>query len=150
MKHCFLAISIFFCFCFTSHATHLVGGELTYTRIANTNSLEFTLTIYRDNYNGNPNANFDDPATISVFDDAGNFVVSFFQFLDVDETIPIELNPCQSSPPDVDTEIGQYVFTVDMPTAIPGYDPNTFYTFVYARCCRNGALVDNLLNPGES
>ena len=78
MKHCFLAISIFFYFCFTSHATHLVGGELTYTRIANTNSLEFTLTIYRDNYNGNPNANFDDPATISVFDDAGNFVVSFF------------------------------------------------------------------------
>ena len=150
MKQCFLAICLLLCFSFQGSATHLVGGELTYTRIANTNSLEFTLTIYRDNYNGNPNANFDDPATISVFDDAGNFVVSFFQFLDVDETIPIELNPCQSSPPDVDTEIGQYVFTVDMPTAIPGYDPNAFYTFVYARCCRNGALVDNLLNPGES
>ena len=63
MKQSLLAICILLCFSFYSNATHLVGGELTYTRIANTNSLEFTLTIYRDNYNGNPNANFDGPAT---------------------------------------------------------------------------------------
>ena len=49
-----------------SHATHIVGGEMNYSCLGN-NQYEISLTIFRDCYNGNPAAWFDDPAAIGGF-----------------------------------------------------------------------------------
>ncbi|MEL6660601.1 MAG: hypothetical protein AAFR36_29315, partial [Bacteroidota bacterium] len=49
------------------YATHIVGGEMGYTCLGD-NQYEIRLTIYRDCFFGNPNAYFDDPASIGVFD----------------------------------------------------------------------------------
>lgn len=50
---------------YAARATHIVGGEMNYTCLGN-NQYEITLTIFRDCFYGNPNAWFDNPASIGV------------------------------------------------------------------------------------
>ena len=53
-------------------ASHIVGGEMTY-RCLGGNRYEVRLTLRRDCFNGSPEAEFDDPANIGIFD--GNGVI---------------------------------------------------------------------------
>ncbi|TNE59027.1 MAG: T9SS type B sorting domain-containing protein [Bacteroidetes bacterium] len=123
-----------------SQATHIVGGEITYTCLGN-DLYEIRLTVYRDCYNGVPW--FDNPAAIGVYDANWNLI----QNLQVNwnplahDTLPVALdNPCLVVPPDVCVHRSTYVRVTTLPFKPGGY------TLVYQRCCRN-KLIRNLPDP---
>ena len=106
------------------------------------------LTVYRDEFNGNPNALFDDPAMVYVYDINGNYVAEHEFFLDnpsqanqlIANPYP---NPCLTVPANIEIQKGVYTKTITLPSG------NTTYDLIYARCCRNGAILNNLTNPGD-
>ncbi|MGB1247726.1 MAG: PKD domain-containing protein [Chitinophagales bacterium] len=131
----------------SSFATHLVGGEMTYTYTGVGTTYDVILTIYRDDFNGNPNALFDDPAVIYIFDENDNYIDQVVvnltnEFPDIPNP-PEYDNPCLEDPTNVRIDRGVYEFQVTLPNAALGYH------LVYGRCCRNGSLVQNLNNPGN-
>ncbi|MFT5071512.1 MAG: gliding motility-associated-like protein [Chitinophagales bacterium] len=134
-----------------ANATHLVGGEMTYVRLPG-NNIRVTLTVYRDNINGQ--ADFDGTPTpqsadcvISFYADNGIFLEAIEIDLDLIAIIDIELQPCQDVIPGIETQEGTYVFDVNLNT-INGYNPAQGVTLVYGRCCRNG-IINNLNTPGD-
>ena len=149
-------ISLFIMFIFAlvprANATHLVGGEMTYVRLAG-NTIRVTLTVYRDNINGQaafdgdfsaPNAS---PCVISFYNDNGTFLEAIEVTLDNVDLINIELQPCQDEIPGIETQQGTYTFDVNL-NNINGFNPALGVTLVYGRCCRNG-IINNLSVPGD-
>lgn len=131
---------------FTAKATHLVGGEMSYERLAG-NTIRVTLIVYRDDVNGNPNAFFDDPAVISFYADNGTFLQAReFALMSFTTIVPV-LSPCQDVIPNIVTQRGLYVFTIDLGT-IQGFNTNVGMTMVYGRCCRN-SIINNFTAPGD-
>ncbi len=123
-------------------ATHIVGGEMTYTCLGN-NQYRITLTIFRDCYYGSPGAWFDNPASIGVFNSNNQLIQEVLIPLDpaLNDTLdPTLSNPCFVVPPDVCVHTTTYSTTVFLPF-IPGG-----YQLVYQRCCRNQTIV-NLIDP---
>lgn len=121
-------------------ATHIVGGEITYTCLGNDN-YDIRLTVYRDCYNGVPW--FDNPAYIGVYDADWKLVRKITVFWDpsTHDTLPVTLeNPCFIAPPDVCVNRSTYTTTTNLPFKTGGY------TLVYQRCCRN-KLIRNLPDP---
>lgn len=121
-------------------ATHIVGGEITYTCLGNDN-YEIRLTVYRDCYNGVPW--FDNPAYIGIYDANWKLVRKITVFWDpsTHDTLPVTLeNPCFIAPPDVCVNRSTYTTTTNLPFISGGY------TLVYQRCCRN-KLIRNLPDP---
>ncbi len=136
-----LLLLCLFVFWQKSHATHIVGGEITY-RCLGTNMYEITLTVYRDCFNGQPE--FDDPAIVGVYKSGTD---SLFQKMllpydnSTNDTLPIILsNPCLVVPPGVCVHKATYRRFVTLP-----YRPDG-YTIVYQRCCRN-RLIRNIPSP---
>ncbi|MEM9822802.1 MAG: PKD domain-containing protein, partial [Bacteroidota bacterium] len=133
-------------------ATHIVGGELTYTCLGN-NQFEITLTVFRDCFNGVPY--FDNPASIGIFDSdnqlvtnlgdpqssvGGELIVSLMN----DDTLnPVLTNPCLVVPPNVCVHTTTYRDTVMLPSREGGYQLS------YQRCCRN-ATIQNIIGPLDS
>ncbi|MEZ4939395.1 MAG: gliding motility-associated C-terminal domain-containing protein [Saprospiraceae bacterium] len=137
-------IFLFFLLCTLSQtalrATHIVGGEITYTCLGN-DLYEVKLTVYRDCYTGVPW--FDDPAAIGIFDTAWNLLQNLQLRWDpsTHDTLPIVLDdPCLVVPPNVCVNRSTYVDTVYLPFRAGGY------TMVYQRCCRN-QLIRNIVGP---
>lgn len=125
-----------------AHATHIVGGEMNYSCLGNS-QYEITLTIFRDCYNGNPAAWFDNPAAIGVFDQNNFLLATLFVPLDLDlnDTLdPVLSGECFVAPPDVCVHTTTYTTTVLLPP-IPGG-----YQLAYQRCCRNQTIV-NIVDP---
>ena len=54
-----------------AYSTHIVGGDITYRCIGN-DQYEISLSVRRDCINGNPGAQFDDPAALGIYDGLGN------------------------------------------------------------------------------
>lgn len=140
MKRIFLFILLSLLFQKTVTATHIVGGEITYTCLGN-DLYEVKLTVYRDCATGVPW--FDDPASIGIFD--VNWKLLQNLQLDWDpsthDTLPIVLeDPCLVVPPNVCVHRSTYVDTVFLPFRAGGY------TIVYQRCCRN-QLIRNIVGP---
>jgi len=133
----------FFCLSIPSlQATHIVGGELTYTCLGNDEYL-IELTIFRDCFNGSPQAFFDDPAKIAIYNADGDLIDSLFIPFDLmlnDTLDPILSNPCLVVPPDVCVHTTQYAATKTLPV-IPGG-----YSLFYQRCCRN-VTINNIVDP---
>lgn len=126
---------------FASKATHIVGGEMTYTCLGN-NQYEIKFTIFRDCYNGNPW--FDNPASIGIFKNSTN---SLFQQILIDTigTLNDTLNPdlgseCFVAPPNVCVHTTYYTAIVSLPFSTGGYH------LAYQRCCRN-ATISNISMP---
>jgi gliding motility-associated-like protein len=126
---------------FAAEATHIVGGELNYVCLGN-NQYEVSLIVYRDCYNGDPNAYFDNPAYLGVYNSAGDLVDELaMPWLMVDDTLsPTLSNPCFIAPPDVCVHTTFYLDTLTL-DPIPGG-----YTLYYQRCCRNGT-INNIISP---
>jgi gliding motility-associated-like protein len=121
-------------------ATHIVGGELNYSCLGN-NQYEITLTIYRDCFYGNPNAYFDDPASIGVFDVNNVLLQNILVPLMEDDTLsPVLTNECLVVPPDVCVHTTTYRTIVSLPPVIGGYQ------LAYQRCCRNQTIA-NIVDP---
>ncbi len=125
---------------FPARATHIVGGEMNYTCLGN-DEYEITLTIFRDCFNGNPNAWFDDPASIGIFDEDNNLLRQVLVPLMNNDTLsPVLASECLLVPPNVCVHTTTYRAIVNLPP-IPGG-----YQLAYQRCCRNQTIV-NIIDP---
>lgn len=121
-------------------ATHIVGGEMNYTCLGN-DEYEITLTIFRDCFNGNPNAWFDNPASIGVFNEDNELLEEILLPLMNNDTLnPVLTSECLVVPPDVCVHTTTYRTIVTLPP-IPGG-----YQLAYQRCCRNETIV-NIVDP---
>ena len=128
-------------------ATHLVGGEMTYTHVSG-NTYQITLTVYRDDFNGSAGAQFDDPVVIYVYNDNGAYITEIDIPLSNWQTAgnyiqEPNVNPCLIIPANVRIQKGIYTQNITLPNGLTGYH------LIYGRCCRNGALINNLSNPGD-
>jgi len=124
-------------------ANHLIGGELSYRCEGGDNYL-IELSIYRD-CNCTMCADFDDPATLTIFD--GNNVFLRSEVLNLTGRKQISPNIeglCLETVPDVCVEkaLG-YKKNIKLTPSASGY------RLVYQRCCRNNT-INNIINPGET
>ena len=125
---------------FHLNATHIVGGEMGYTCLGN-NQYEIRLTIYRDCENGNPNAYFDNPASIGVFDINNVLLQDIRVPLMGDDTLsPVLTDECLVVPPDVCVHTTTYRTVVELLPRPGGYQ------LAYQRCCRN-MTIQNIIDP---
>ena len=125
-----------------AHATHIVGGELSYTCLGG-NQYQIRLTIFRDCYNGDPQAWFDDPASIGIFNAQNELVDEILIPWDEmrnDTLDPVLSDECFVAPPDVCVHTTTYTTTVVLPPVAGGY------VLAYQRCCRNGT-ISNIVDP---
>ncbi len=121
-------------------ATHIVGGDMYYDCLGG-NNYQITLKLYRDCYNGQ--APYDNPATIFIFDNAGNFVDSVEIPFPGSVQLPSPVtSPCFTPPTNICVEEAIYQTTINLPPLAGGYD------IMYQRCCRNITIL-NLVNPGN-
>ncbi|MBK7304883.1 MAG: gliding motility-associated C-terminal domain-containing protein [Saprospiraceae bacterium] len=127
-------------------ASHIVGGEMTY-RCLGGNRYEVRLTLRRDCFNGSPEAEFDDPANIGIFDgngvilrDLGKFGVIQMPFRKDDTLNEILKTECEVVGGDVCVHTTTYIGNVTLPYRNGGYQ------LVYQRCCRNKTIT-NIVDP---
>lgn len=131
------------------YASHIVGGDISYRCLGN-NRYEITLTIYRDCENALPEATFDDPASIGVFDARGNLITTVGvsgQILMYQTSDPVLIssgvNPsCDPGFEAVCVERQIYVSEAILPFREGGY------ILAHQRCCRNMTL-SNIMEPQE-
>jgi gliding motility-associated-like protein len=126
-----------------ANASHIIGGEIYYTKIAGTNDYKITLKIYRDG-NCTNCAYYDDPANLVVFNSFGQIEQELSIPLKDTSYVPLTVNPCALNPSTAGTKVqqGVYEYTITLPPKIGGYD------ITYQRCCRNGGIT-NLSNPAS-
>ena len=128
---------------FGLRASHIVGGDISYTCLGN-NQYEIELSVFRDCFYGNPDAFFDNPASVGIFNQFGILVTEIKMYYMADDTLDNVLNdPCLFVPSDVCVHTTTYRKTVTLPS-IPGG-----YQIVYQRCCRN-QTINNIELPDET
>lgn len=141
----FLILLLFLIEATAGKATHLVGGDMSYTCISSDstgNTYQVKLTIYRD---CNSQAPFDIQIPISVYGGPNQttLVQTYMVAGGPVYSIPAVVNnPCLQVPPNVCTEKKTYVFNLSLPVATHGY------TLVHQRCCRNNT-ISNVTNSGD-
>ncbi len=128
------------------HATHIVGGEMYYRCLGN-NLYEIILNLRRDCKLGSPEAEFDDPAHIAVFNDRGeplrnigNLGVFKANFNKDDTLNEILTTECEVIGGEVCVHTTSYRIRVNLPVIKGGY------ILAYQRCCRNATLT-NIADP---
>lgn len=144
-------------------ASHIVGGELTY-RCLGDNRIEIILTVFRDCENALPEADFDDPASVTVFRKTQSGVYNLFTptinleggttatgqillFFNGADTLrdPIPTGCLDEElAPDVCVQRAVYRRTI---TRFPSFRGDLH--LVYQRCCRN-TLITNIEEPLET
>ncbi len=128
-------------------ASHIVGGDISYRCLGN-DQYEVTLMVYRDCLNANPEADYDDPASIAIFDARNNLQVHLGQLgqilipFNADDTLRQE-SDCFVDGNGVCVQRTIYKMVVDLPFLAGGYQ------LVYQRCCRNTTL-SNIVDPLET
>lgn len=135
-----LLLFLLLCFCFPqAKAAHLVGGEISYRCLGNSN-YEITLTIYRDCFS--QGAPFDSAAAITVFNRVTNGLVANLEPTPIAQsTLPVVApNNCTTLPNNVCTEKAVYRSVVNLPPSPSGY------TITHQRCCRN-ITINNIPTP---
>ena len=130
--------------CLSMLATHLVGGELTYTYLGG-DEYQITLKVYRDCGPDNENGTgFDALAAVGIYENGSLYTtVEIFLNNDFITELPTDAGPCLEVPPSVCIEEAVYIENVTLPSSPNGYD------LVYQRCCRTPAII-NLELPGET
>ncbi len=93
---------------------------------------EITLTIFRDCFYGDPNAWFDNPASIGVFDAQNRLLGHILVPLMNNDTLnPVLSGECFVVPPSVCVHTTTYRVVIELPFLEGGYQ------LAYQRCCRN-------------
>ncbi len=143
IKKTLILLSFFICFA-KVFATHLVGGEITYTHVSG-NTYEVTLIVYRDGFSGG--APFDPTATLHLYTESGTFIQSYNFDLSNPSTAGNSIpnpypNPCLTLPANIIIQKGIYTHNIVVPNG------NTAYQLMYGRCCRN-PIINNLSIPNE-
>lgn len=149
-----------------ARASHIVGGEVTYTCSGN-NTYNIAITIYEDCLNGDPEAIAqDNPAYFRVFDGNGDIMnpagVIIYNpnmqpslnnnpyyydssfFLPADNIlVPTNFsNSCINHAPNTCLRKKTFRKTYYLPPNASGY------TVVFQRCCRNASII-NIQNPSQ-
>lgn len=130
---------------FSAEAGHLVGGEISYIQV-NGDTYVIQLRMYRDCYaSGNSVQQFDPIAYISVYNAAGNQLISVFELPRPNDStrMPLVVDvPCLPDPPDLC--ILEMIYSDTVVIVVP---PNGVH-LVNQRCCRTPNAV-NLINPSQ-
>ncbi len=142
-----IAVALLAGWALPGYATHIVGGDMTYRCLGN-DRYEVTLMVYRDCIYGDPEADFDDPASIAIYDawdklqvhlgTLGQILIPF----NSDDTIRIQ-SDCLMDGEGVCVHRTVYKMEVELPFTEGGYN------LVYQRCCRNETLA-NIIDPLET
>lgn len=143
LKLKFLIPAILFILPFSANATHIVGGEIGY-RCLGGNQYEITLRVFRDCFNADPTALFDDPGVIGVYASNGLRLSNISLRPIGNDTLREGLDSCYTSFINsvcVHTTVYRSVITLN--PRVGGYH------FVYQRCCRN-TTISNIVNPTEA
>jgi gliding motility-associated-like protein len=128
-------------------ATHIVGGDVSYTVNPITNAYEFTVNIYRDCLpqslgGGSPQALIDDEFGYFTIYNGLNFFLIDSIYASNKFLVPVNFsNNCISNPPNTCISQLQFKFAKILPLSTKPY------TLLYQRCCRNNS-VNNLITPG--
>lgn len=128
-------------------ASHIVGGEVTYTCLgpgaAGKIDYEIKLTIYQDCLTGSSLAiKEDNPAYIAVYRANGSFY--FMDSIEAFSAVvvpPNFSNSCVVNPPSTCLRKVSFAQKYSVPA-------NESFYFVYQRCCRNQTIL-NIFKPGE-
>ncbi len=131
-------------------ATHIVGGQMTYSCIGN-NKYVITLYVQRDCINGADTVYFDNPAEIGVYNAYdrsvawrvginGKIDLEFFNDDTINETIN---SGCVAPGQKVCVHQSVYRKVITLPFSEQGY------IIAYQRCCRNTTL-SNIIDPLET
>jgi len=146
LKRLTLYLLCFFVTGKVAFATHIVGGEMYYTKTG-TNTYSVTLKVYRDCFGGVPpfdGQNGTLPALLHIFNNNGTLLNQLDLGIPVVTPVPPSINnPCIQTPGGVCVEEGRYTITLTLPPLAGGYH------LVYQRCCRNNTIL-NLTNPGAA
>lgn len=138
-----LFFTILSVFAFTANATHIVGGEITYTYLGN-NQYQINLSVFIDCINGQPGAiSQDAQAYIGVFDGNNGNIISGYPVL-INRSGPVRITKvnynCISTIPNACVDHYWYQTTLTLPPRAGGY------VVSFQRCCRNNTIT-NLQNP---
>lgn len=139
MKKTILLFGFIYCFIFSGHSTHLMGGEIVAQHDGGNDYL-ILLTLYRDTL-GIPMSstqNFD------VYDASGNTITSIVSNLDPTAFHPVFGLPQGGLLPFYPYGVEVYFFTSTITLPGPGE-----YTISWHQCCRNVA-IQNLPNAGSN
>ncbi len=141
MKRLLLFLSLVFVT--STFATHIVGGEMTYTYLGN-NQYRVKLMLYIDCFNGSTAAIAQDQlANFAVFEgDSGKYLSNLCQ--SVARGNPVRVSKtnynCIKISPDACVDAYEYVTNMTLPPVKGGY------YISFQRCCRNNTIV-NLISP---
>jgi len=130
-----------------AQATHIVGGSISYRCIAK-DIYEVTVVMRRDCFNGDPEAYFDNPASIGIFDRTGELLGQLgtkgqlLLKLNLDDTLnEIREDLCTlQGVRSVCVHETTYKGTINLPFRSGGY------YLMYQRCCRN-MPIQNIQEP---
>ena len=147
IKIAIITILAAICFVQDVSATHIVGGDLGYRHIGGDN-YEITLTVRRDCFTGDPDADFDNPAKLYFYKENGALAgvgVGLSGILNMnfnpDDTLGNTfISDCGFEGEQVCVQETQYVDTIRLPFLEGGY------TIAYVRCCRN-PTIQNIIDP---
>ena len=125
------------------NATHLIGGEITYTCLGD-NMYEIKVVIYRDcGPTNSNNTGFDNGGVISIYDMNNNLYDVIEHGVAVSELVVDEFtSECVTLPPELCVEKGTYTIFTTLPDNANGYQ------IVYQRCCRNDQVI-NIEDPED-
>lgn len=131
-----------------AQASHIVGGDLSY-RCLGGNQYEIRMIIRRDCNNANPEADFDDPAAIFVYDGNGNPVqnvgnggIILLNLISMDTISSSFDDDCSNIVSSLCIQEAVYIDTITLPRRPGGYN------MLYQRCCRN-VIINNIVQPLE-
>lgn len=144
MKNILLFVLLFSLGNLKSLATHLIGGEMTYTCLGN-DLYEISLVIYVDCGPSNTTGtSFDQSGIITVYN-SSNQELQQITISDPSSTLLSDQtagNDCLELPSDLCIEQGVYTTIVELPPIQGGYQ------IAYQRCCRNPSII-NVPSPGD-
>ncbi|MBI1221251.1 MAG: hypothetical protein GC180_01500 [Bacteroidetes bacterium] len=124
-------------------ATHIVGGDLTYTYLGG-NDYKVHLYLYVDCQNGSLNAIFSDRfSKIGVFTSSGFLYTSLSLNPDDSSFVKGTNYGCVIPPTDECVKLFIYSATANLPDRPGGY------YLEFQRCCRNNS-IKNIVSPGST
>lgn len=138
-----LGLSTFFYL--PSRASHIVGGDLTYKCLGNS-QYRINIDIYEDCLTGQQSAiDEDDPAYVSIYTGLNFQILYRVDSIKLADRIVVPVNfsnQCINNYPNTCLKRASFNQTYVLPD-------NTYgYLIVYQRCCRNATIV-NIANPGS-
>lgn len=143
MKKLFLFLLLNVAFYNEGLASHIVGGEITYRRLATIPGgarFEVTLKIYRDSSSG---VNFDPSILVGVFERNTNTRIDSIQIDSTQYGKVTLIGSLCLTPPQFAVDYYLYTDTIELSNNLNGY------YLMWERCCRNSTVV-NIKSPDDT